>query len=245
MLPLILYDIPSNVEGNYWSPSTARPRYILGYKGLPFEVDWAEFPDIAPRMKEIGAAPSKRRDGSESYTLPVLRDPNTGAIVTDSWDIAVYLDNTYPEKPIFPKDTKGLIRVFDTAYTDQILPALKFLLLRSREILRQPSAEYYTTTREKYFNQTFGELSPEGPERDQHWSALEKGFATVKTWYDKTDGKWLMGSTFSYADILAASGLFWLKKVLHDDEWKRVAGWHGGQWGRLLVDAERECKVVQ
>ncbi|KAL4075527.1 hypothetical protein J3A83DRAFT_4369685 [Scleroderma citrinum] len=241
MLPLILFDIPSNVEGNYWSPS----RYVLNFKGLPFEVDWVEFPDIAPRMKEIGATPSKRRDGSKAYTLPVLRDPNTGAIVTDSWDIAVYLDNTYLEKPIFPKDTKGLIRGFDTAYIDQLWPAIKLLLVRARDILRERSAEYYVIMREMAFKQKFAEFSPEGPERDQQWSNLEKGFTTMKMWYDQTDGKWLMGSTFSYADILVASCLFWIKKVLHDDEWERIAGWHNGQWERLLVDVEKECKDTQ
>ncbi|KAL4062936.1 hypothetical protein V8B97DRAFT_1649565 [Scleroderma yunnanense] len=245
MLPLILYDIPSNIEGNYWSPNTVKSRFILAHKGLPFEVDWVEFPDIAPRMKEIGATPNKFPDGSERYTLPVLRDPNTGAIITDSWDIAVYLENTYPEKPIFPKDSQGLIRAFEAAYINQVMPAIKFLLLRAREIMNEPSVEYYTTTKEEHFKQKFEEFSPEGPERDQHWSVLEKGFTTIKTWYDNTDGKWLMGSTFSYADILAGSGLFWFKRVLHDDEWKRVAAWHDGHWKRLLADVERECKVAQ
>ncbi|KAL4062937.1 hypothetical protein J3A83DRAFT_4301539 [Scleroderma citrinum] len=245
MLPLILYDIPSKVQGRFWSPNTAKSRFVLAYKGLPFEVDWVEFPDIAPRMKEIGATLNKLFDGSEGYTLPVLSDPNTGAIITDSWDIAVYLENTYPEKPIFPKGTRGLIRAFGTTLKDQIRPAVKLFLLRGREIMNEPSAEHYTTTREEYFKQKFEEFSPEGPERDQHWSVLEKGLTTSKMWYDNTDGKWLMGSTFSYADIVVGSGLFWFKRVLHDDEWKRVAAWHDGHWERLLADVERECKIVQ
>ncbi|KAF8131631.1 hypothetical protein EV363DRAFT_1483139 [Boletus edulis] len=61
-------------------------------------------------MKEIGASPNKRPYGSEVYTLPVLSDPNTGAFITDSWATAVYLDETYPEKPVFPKGSRGLIR---------------------------------------------------------------------------------------------------------------------------------------
>jgi len=193
-------------------------------------------------MKEIGATPGKHPYGGEMYTLPVLRDPNTGAIITDSWDIVVYLDNTYPAKPVFPKDTKGLICAFGAAYMDQFWPATKFPLVRSREILTERSAEYYLTTRQQYFSQKVEEWSPEGPERDQHWSIFEKAFTAVKKWYDKTDGKWLMGNTFSYADILAASGLFWFKMVLHDDEWKRLAAWHDGRWEKLLADVESECK---
>jgi len=195
-------------------------------------------------MKEIGAAPGRLADGSETYTLPVLHDPNTGAFVTDSFEIAVYLDNTYPEKPVFPKDTEGLIRVFADAHTDQLMPAIKFLAVRTVEIMREPSAEHYTTTREKSFNQKLAEFSPEGSERDKHWSILEKAFVMTKRWYDKTDGKWLMGDTFSYADIITACRLFWFKKVLRDDEWRRIAAWHDGQWERLLAGAESECKVI-
>ena len=196
-------------------------------------------------MKEIGGGTSKYPDGSDVYTLPVLRDPNTGATITDSWNIAVYLDNTYPEKPVFPKDTKGLISAFDTAYVSQLWPAVKFPLLRGKEILREGSIEYYVSTRQRYFNLKSEEWSPEGPERDQHWSALEKAFATAKTWYDKTDGRWIMGDTFSYADILAASALVWLNKVLYDDEWRRLATWNDGEWGKLLADVKSECNVDQ
>ena len=202
-----------------------------------------ELPDIAPRMKEIGARATRYRDGSDVYTLPVLRDPNTGALVTDSFDIAVYLDKTYPEKPVFPKDTNGLICAVESAYFNQISLAYKFLVVRGVEVLGDRSAEFYATTREKYFNQKFADFSPEGPERDQHWAALEKVFTAAKTWYDKTDGRWLMGDTFSYADIVIACCLVWFKMVLHDDEWEKVAAWHDGQWGRLLADVESECKV--
>ncbi|KIM70006.1 hypothetical protein SCLCIDRAFT_1207270 [Scleroderma citrinum Foug A] len=36
-------------------------------------------------------------------TLPVLCDPNAGALVTGSFDIAVYLDNTYQKDLFFPR----------------------------------------------------------------------------------------------------------------------------------------------
>ena len=203
-----------------------------------------EYPDIAPRMKEIGAAPNKRSDGSVIYTLPVLRDPNTSAVITDSFDIAVYLDNTYPEKPVLPEDAKGLISVIETALYYQFMLAYPFLVMRGVEILKKPSADFYTTTREKAFNKKLAEFSPVGPERDQHWVITERTLATVKTWYDKTEGKWLMGKTFSHADIIVATGIFCLKKVLHEDEWERMAAWHDGQWARLLADVESECNMV-
>ena len=213
----------------------------MRYKDLSFETDWVELPDITLRMKEIGASPSKRPDGTEKYTLPVLRDPNTGALVTDSFDIATYLDNTYPEKPVFPRDTQSLIHAFDTVYIDLIRPAIKFLSLRAKEILKERSVEYFVTTREQNFNQELAEFSPEGPERDQHWAALEKVFAAAKMWYDKSGGKWIMRDTFCYADIITATNLLWLKRTLHDDEWKKIAVWHDRRWEKFLADVASKC----
>ncbi|KAG6335458.1 hypothetical protein ID866_3632 [Astraeus odoratus] len=195
-------------------------------------------------MKEIRAAPNKRFDGSILYTLPVLSDPNTGAVITDSLQIAEYLEKTYPEKPIFPNQTKALIHVYDAAYFSQIRPSCVFPIMRVKDILNERSVDYFVTTRQKTYNREFSQLSMEGPEREQHWATLEEGYSTIKSWYDKSDGKWLVGDLFSYADIVTGSWLLWMKKVLHRDEWERIASWHDGKLATLLADVERECKLV-
>ncbi|KAI6047783.1 hypothetical protein EDC04DRAFT_2863964 [Pisolithus marmoratus] len=244
MIPLILYEIPSNLDGNYWSPNPAKPRFVLGYKGLPFQVEWVEYADIASRMQEIGARKNKLADGREIHTLPVLSDPNTNALITDSWEIAEYLEKTYPEKPIFNNKSKGLIRVFDTAFANLGRAALTFPLLRSSQILNKRSAEYFIAAREAQFKEKISEFSPEGPKRDEHWATIERAMETCKEWYDKEAGKWLMGDVFSYADILVASRLFWFRRVLHDDEWTRIVSWDDGRWEKFLADVEKECGGV-
>ncbi|KAG6328929.1 hypothetical protein ID866_10160 [Astraeus odoratus] len=120
MLRLVLYDIPSKVQSVYWSSNTLRSRLTLSCKGLPFKAEWVEYHDIAARMKKMGEAPSKRLDGSGLYTLPVLRDANTDAVITDSWEIAEYRERPYPEKSIFANYTKALICVYDVANVRQI-----------------------------------------------------------------------------------------------------------------------------
>ncbi|KIK30027.1 hypothetical protein PISMIDRAFT_671047 [Pisolithus microcarpus 441] len=244
MIPLIFYDIPSKLEGNYWSGSTAKSRFVLGYKGLPFRIEWVEYCDIAQRMKEIGARQNKLVDGRDGYTLPFLNDPNTGALITDSWEIAEYLEKTYPEKPIFPNKSKGLIRAFDAILMNLLRAAIKFPLVRSTEIMNERSAEYFIATREVGFKEKFSEFSPEGPKREEHWALLEQMFNTSKEWYDEEGGKWLMGDVLSYADIIIASRLFWFKRVLHDDEWEKIANWHDGRWAKLLADFEKEYNGV-
>ncbi|KAI6136159.1 hypothetical protein F5141DRAFT_1287989 [Pisolithus sp. B1] len=191
MVPLILYDIPSKLEGNYWSPSTAKPRRMN--------------PSLVSSDSSI-----------------IRRDPNTSALITDSWEIAEYLEKTYPEKLIFPNKSKGLIRAFDAAVANSLRAVFKFPIFRTSEILSERKR----------------------PKCDEHWAILERVFNTSKEWYDDDEGKWLMGDTFSYADIITAADLFWFKRVLHGNEWEKIANWHDGRWAKLLTNVETECNAV-
>ncbi|KIK32762.1 hypothetical protein CY34DRAFT_793462 [Suillus luteus UH-Slu-Lm8-n1] len=99
MQPLVLYDILSELPGNNWSPSPIKSRFVLCYKKIPFVTLWVEYADISIAMKSIGAMPIGRKDhqGADVYTIPVLSDPDTRAIITDSLEIASYLEKTSQE----------------------------------------------------------------------------------------------------------------------------------------------------
>ncbi|KAH7907798.1 hypothetical protein BJ138DRAFT_1013958 [Hygrophoropsis aurantiaca] len=244
MQPLILYDIPSKLPGNTWSPNPAKPRFVLSYKGLPYETLWVEFPDIAETMKDIGAQPSKNADGSETYTVPVLKDPNTQSIITDSFAIAEYLEKTYPAKPIFPNNSNALIRVFDPAFGAANQAAIKLIMRRTTDILNPRSKDYFIRARTKMFRLArWEDLAPDGERRDTDWANLKKGLETVNGWYEKSDGQWIMGNTFSYADIIVACRIFWYKNVLTDEEWRELSSWNDGRWARLVEEAEKECNL--
>jgi glutathione S-transferase len=238
MQPLVLYDILSNLPGNNFSPNPAKPRFVLSYKEIPFVTIWVEYSDISIAMKAIGSKPSKRRDGSEVYTIPVLSDPNTGTLISDSLEIVSYLEKTYPEKPIFPNNSESLIRAFDSAYMSLLLPGIRTVFLRTTEILSPASAKFFIGART-------GDASlPWDVSRDADWELLEKGYNTAYEWYQKTDGKWIMGNTFSYADIIVACWLLAFKRVLKADEWVMISSWNGGKWAQVLADVEKECKLA-
>ncbi|KAK0435617.1 hypothetical protein EV421DRAFT_1681489, partial [Armillaria borealis] len=57
-----------------------------------------ELPDTEVLTKNIGASPtSAKPDGvSPFYTIPIIQDDSTGAVVSDSAAIAGYLDKIYP-----------------------------------------------------------------------------------------------------------------------------------------------------
>ncbi|KAG1791887.1 uncharacterized protein HD556DRAFT_1294160 [Suillus plorans] len=182
-------------------------------------------------MKAIGARPNKRSDGTDVYPVPVLSDPNTGALITDSLEIASYLEKTYPEKAIFPHNSESLIREFDSAHFRLVIPAVKFIFARSTETLSPASAKFFIGVR------SIDVPLPWDANYSEDWALLEKGYNTAHEWYQKTDGKWLMGDTFSYADIIVACCLLWFKRVLKENEWVRISPWNGGKWTQLLADA--------
>ncbi|KAG1727815.1 hypothetical protein EDB19DRAFT_174502 [Suillus lakei] len=244
MQSLVLYDTLSNLPGNFWSPNTAKPRFTMSYKGIPFVIVWLEYSDIAAAMKAIGAKPIKRAD-SLDYTVPVLSDSNTGALITDSLEIVSYLDKTYPGKSVFPNHSEPLIHAFDSAYMDLFLPSMKSILVRCAEIMSPASAKYFMGARSADFQVPWDEFSDEGPKREADWQLLEKGYNTAYEWYQKSNGKWVMGDTFSYADIIVACWLMAFKRVLKEDEWARISSWNGGKWAQVLADVQQECQVTQ
>ncbi|KAM7182866.1 hypothetical protein V8F33_013958 [Rhypophila sp. PSN 637] len=84
------------------APNPWKGRYALNFKGVPYKTHWTPMLDIPSTRKSLGI-PACRTfpDGTEFYTLPALIDNNRGedgkvSKLGDSFDIAVYLDRTYP-----------------------------------------------------------------------------------------------------------------------------------------------------
>ncbi|KAG2046566.1 hypothetical protein BDR06DRAFT_964907 [Suillus hirtellus] len=167
-------------------------------------------------MKAISAKPKKRSDGTDVYSVPVLSDPNTGALITDSLEIASYLEKPYSEKAIFPNNSESLTREFDSAHFRLIIPAVKSIFARSTEILSPASAKLFIGVR------SIDVPLPWDATYSEDWALLEKGYNPAHEWYQKTDGKWFMGDTCSYADII-------FKLVLKENEWVRISSWNGGK----------------
>jgi hypothetical protein len=71
----------------------------LKLKRLPYTTVRPEHPNIERLCKKIGAnATSYNSDRNPHFTGPVIRDASTNTVVSDSIEIARYLDQTYPWK---------------------------------------------------------------------------------------------------------------------------------------------------
>ncbi|RAK77630.1 uncharacterized protein BO72DRAFT_101982 [Aspergillus fijiensis CBS 313.89] len=97
--PLIFYDIATRPPAakNACSPNPWKTRFALNFKKLPYQTTWVPLPEVA-RVRQSLNVPACRQfaDGSDFYTLPILHDPNTSALLGDSFDIATHLQTTYP-----------------------------------------------------------------------------------------------------------------------------------------------------
>jgi glutathione S-transferase len=78
-------------------------RLALNYKRIPYRTVWVEYADIQRVCQTIGAVPTgKRPNGDARYTLPTIVVPGSGEVLSDSAKIVSYLEQRYPERPLFP-----------------------------------------------------------------------------------------------------------------------------------------------
>ena len=85
----------------------------------------------------------------------------------------------------------------------------------------------------------------ESDTRAKQWVALEKAFGKIAGWLDAAgkQGQFFMGDRLSFADFILGARLIWMKRTLGEDsdEWRKVAGWHGGRWAKFLEALPQEC----
>ncbi|KLO12307.1 hypothetical protein SCHPADRAFT_905209 [Schizopora paradoxa] len=194
-------------------------------------------------MKELGAeATEELGDGSPKWTLPVIHDSTTGAIIADSFKIASYLDDTYPDKPtLFPfGGIRAPILLFHTYFMQTaIAPGRPIFVSQAFFVLNPASKDYFRRTREAAFKMKIEEFAPAGPKREGIWAAFKEGLDNIASMYASNgDGTlpYFYGETISYADLIVVSHLLSIRTVLGPEtpEWKVLEGWHGGRWKKLL-----------
>src|SRR5258706_14137254 len=113
-----LYDLAAAEDDRRFSPYCWRIKMALKHKGLDFETIPWRFAE-----KEVIAA-----DGAK--TVPVLVDG--GRAVSESWDIAVYLEEAYGSRPaLFEGEASKVLSFFFNQWTVKALhaPLLRVIVL--------------------------------------------------------------------------------------------------------------------
>lgn len=222
-------------------------RYILNYKRIPYKTEWVEYPDIEAVVKKIGAKPTEKKpDGRDHYTVPVIHDPSTGAVVADSFAIGKYLDTTYPNTPrVFPPGLDALQAAFLAPFLPTYArPLFQILIARVPGILNPRSAEYFRATREVMFGKRLEEIHAPAD-----WDSLKEAWGQLRGFISENGEEkdmFLGGDLITYCDVQVASMLVWVRAICRPDseEWKRIAGLDDGFWGKYLERFDKYAQVI-
>lgn len=269
---IVFYDIAMlpPVEKNCCGCNPWKTRQALNFKNLPYTTTWVPLPDIPKARQSLKVPPCRRfNDGSDYHTLPIINDPATSSVVGDSFDIAVYLQNTYPDAGagnLFP--AQKLDYVFGSGQTSLVPPVSD----TSEE--NYPEYARFNINVDTLFTahvQLVIEHLPLDPETADITKAEFVRRAGVKSWDDFTlvgeqreqmkesfcdalgelaklfkrdaSGPFLLGSIASYADFIVGGWLHLMQMTLPEYEWKELTSWHDGTFGQLYDALEVFAEV--
>lgn len=256
--PITFYDIALRppVEQNCCSPNPWKTRLALNFKGLPFATSWVPLPDVANVRRNLNVPPVRKfADGTDFFTLPIIEDPSTEALVGDSFDIAAYLQKKYPDSgagDLFPPQT------LDFEYDQAVAIPLSECRSEFPEYARfNVNVDAAFTT---HVQLTFGTF-PFDPATADLSKAEFARRAGVSSWDDfalgddareklkesfrdmlgdlgklftrDVSGPFILGARACYADIIVGAWLRMFRAAMPAAEWEEVRGWHGGLFGRL------------
>ncbi|KAF8577827.1 hypothetical protein K439DRAFT_1639384 [Ramaria rubella] len=238
---IALFDIPSTLDHQPWNPNTWKARAVLNYKRLPYKTIWLSYPDIESTLKKLGA-PARAVDpqGKPHYMLPAILDTSgvSPILVTDSLNIAEYLEEKYPERPIFPKDGKALEYAFEETFNRIVGPPMwKMMLPLAWNILDERSQKYFCEKRERWNgSKVLDKWCPEAHMTEKDWNALMHGFNTLAAILDMNgpSQKFVAGGTEpTRADLIIVSYLASII-VAAPEKWnEEVRHWSNGRWEKL------------
>ncbi|KAL0564148.1 hypothetical protein V5O48_017907 [Marasmius crinis-equi] len=245
---ITLYDLgPHKFEESMgMSPFVRGVRFALHFKKIPYKAVQLSMHEIESTAKSLGVPPTTSYlDGTPRYTVPFIQDSTTGKIVSDSFNVAEYLDEAYPDTPrIIPPGTRMLQATFCTSVFTNFEPLLP--VIRPVTVTKFLPAEVAEALKK-----TFGEaavkstLTPE--EEAEVWKKVVLGYKLIAQGYGNrsaADSAFVMGGTNpTFADMALTGFLWWIHAALGDTQgWKDIAALGGGKFGKLVEDTLTACK---
>ena len=194
-MTLKMYDLAGADPLLRFSPYCWRTRMALAHKGLEVEtIPWRFTDKDAIAMSDQGR-------------VPVLIDGDK--VIHDSWDIACYLDEAYPDRPALfgSADAKGAALFIRRWCEGQLHPALVRLIVADIvKILHDKDVEYFRSSREKALGASLEEFCAEQETNLKRLHDVLTPFRlTVK------DRPFLGGEEPAYADYIVFGALQWAR----------------------------------
>ena len=232
-----LYDLAGADDRVRFSPNCWRIRMALAHKQLPVET-------IAWRFCEKAAI-----GFSGQGKVPVLVDGDH--CIVDSWAIAEYLERNYADRPLLFGGEQGVcLARFINHWTSQTLHSLiaRLIIPDLVEILHPQDRDYFRSSREAAFGQSFAQLVLARDENLQKLHALLQPLES-----SLTQQEFLGGVAPHYADHIVFGAFQWARVASPMDlltphqavlAWReRMLDAYGGL-GRLMPQAGEEQNML-
>jgi glutathione S-transferase len=195
-MSVILYDLADG-SGRLFSPNCWRTRMALTHKGLEIETRPTRFTDIAGIC------------GGTQKTIPVIEDGAT--VLGDSWAIALYLEDAYPDAPsLFGSDEGRTYAQFVQAWAQSQLHArLTRLIIKDIHDRLDPADQaYFRASREKLLAASLEEVHDSRDSRIEDFrAALQPARLVLGV------QSYLGGDAPRYADYLLFGALQWARVI--------------------------------
>ena len=195
-MTLRLYDLAGADPNRRFSPYCWRIRLALAHKRLPVEtIPWrfTEKAEIAP---------------SGSKTVPVLVDGDRW--IADSWTIANYLEDTYPDSPsLFGGAAARRLTRHYSSLADALVSAIfPFIALDILERVADRDREYFRTSREQRVGKTLEDFVAN---RDAKLPGFRASLAPLRT--TLKNQPFLGGDEPLYADYALFGQFQWARCI--------------------------------
>jgi glutathione S-transferase len=228
-----MYDLAGADDDRRISPFCWAIRMALAHKGLAVQtIPW--------RMVEKDKIAS-----ANSKTVPVIVDGEK--TIGDSWAIAEYLDNAYPNNPLFESPQARAYCLWIHHWSARTLHALivPIILEDVVRLLHQKDAAYFRTTRERMFGKPLEEVYDRSPSA---FAKLTEALAPVRR--ALRHNAFLAGLQPAFGDYVVFGAFQWARCCSQEylfrnvddplDSWfDRMLELYGGLGKRAKSDAPR------
>ena len=185
-------------NGRAASPYVWRIRFALAHKGLPCETVPVGFTEILAVF------------GGRFKTVPVIEYGDT--MLSESWEIAEYLDSAFPGRPpLFATAAElSMVRLIDAWFSAEVLRKMfGVYVLDVHDAARPEDRAYFRRSRQERFKGVT--LEAFTADRAARLPALRESLAPLRAHVSRVP--FIGGSSPNYADYIAFGGFLWVASV--------------------------------